>query len=205
MDDTDAIAVLEATNHQHCPLSREHRQVLAIATHRAKKITNAAKVARFNGWTFGIFAFGTLICALFSVEALLLGIGLAIISRNEFRGQKLIRALDLNAPQNLAWNQIGLIVLLVVYSGWRIYISLTGANPYDQYLESNPELKPMLSEMGTLHTVVTVVVYSSMIVLSILFQGLNAWYYFSRQKLLQAYLSETPPWIIDLQQQVNHN
>jgi hypothetical protein len=52
-----------------------------------------------------------------------------------------------------------------------------------------PDLLKMLS----------VIIYGSVIVATVIFQGLNALYYFSRAKILQAYLNETPPWIIEVQ------
>ena len=65
-----------------------------------------------------------------------------------------------------------------------------------------PQLEELEAAMGAtagLVTNLTVAVYSVVIVLTLVFQGLNARYYFARIKLVQGYLEETPAWIIDLQ------
>ena len=41
--------------------------------------------------------------------------------------------------------------------------------------------------------------YGSVIALSVIFQGGNALYYFTRRKHVEAYVAETPAWIRDLQ------
>jgi hypothetical protein len=38
-----------------------------------------------------------------------------------------------------------------------------------------------------------------LIALTIIFQGLNAVYYFTRAKLLRRYVAETPAWVVELQ------
>ncbi len=35
--------------------------------------------------------------------------------------------------------------------------------------------------------------------MSVVFQGLNAIYYFTRRKLVASYLEETPDWVVDVQ------
>jgi hypothetical protein len=44
-----------------------------------------------------------------------------------------------------------------------------------------------------------VVLYGSVIALSALFQGANALYYFSRRKYVEAYVRDTPVWVVDLE------
>jgi hypothetical protein len=41
--------------------------------------------------------------------------------------------------------------------------------------------------------------YSAIIAASVIFQSLCALYYFKRGKLLQSYLEETPPWVVEIQ------
>jgi hypothetical protein len=187
------------THQSSGPLSPEHQQSLLDANHRAQKILQAAKVATFNGWTTGFFAALSLIGGLFSITSLCLGVGLSVVARNEFRGRNLLRRFDPRGPRLLGWNQVGFIGLLIAYSLWSIYTSLTGANPYDEYIAQNPELASMLGSFSHLNDTITLAVYGGVIVLSVIFQGLNAIYYFKRGKLLREYLSLTPAWIVDLQ------
>jgi hypothetical protein len=41
--------------------------------------------------------------------------------------------------------------------------------------------------------------YATVIVATVICQGLNARYYYRRVPLLQTYLRDTPPWVVDLQ------
>lgn len=182
------------------PLSPEQQEELALANARAQKILAATKVATFNGWTIGAFAAITLLVALFSLlfalfslTALVIGVGMAIVARNEFHGRGLLRRFDAQGPQLLGRNQIGFMTLIIGYCVWSIYSALT--NPIPQ-LE---ELEAVLGTTGDLVTNLTVAVYAVVIVLTLLFQGLNARYYFARIKLVQGYLEQTPAWIVDLQ------
>ena len=175
------------------PLSPEQREELARANERAKKVLGAARVATFNGWAIGVFAAVSLLFAVFSLTALVVGIGMAIVAWNEFRGRRLLRRFDSHGPQLLGRNQLGFMGLLIGYCLWSIYSTLT--NPIAQ-LE---ELEAIAGPIGELVTTLTLTVYGVVILLSLLIQGLNARYYFARAKLVQDYLSETPAWVIDLQ------
>ena len=183
------------------PLSPQHQQDLLEANRRVRKILGAVKVATFNGWTTAVFAGLSLICSLFSVTALLMGIGLAVVAWNEFRGKDLLQGFDPRGVRLLGWNQVGFIGLLVAYSLWGIFTGLTGPDPYQAYIDQNPALAPMLGSIGGLHTALTLAVYGGVIVCSIVFQGLNSLYYFKRGAMLKAYLNQTPPWIVQLQRQ----
>ena len=180
------------------PLSLQDHQALNAATRRVAGLSRAAKIAHFNGITSGVFAAG---CAMFfftGVSTVLTGLGLVIISWNELRGRKRLLSFDPKAPRLLAWNQLGLMSLLIVYSLWHLYVGLTGPNPYEQHIANTPELETVLGPITELYRIFTVAVYGSVIVLSIIFQGLNAWYYIRQEKILTDYLNQTPPWIVEL-------
>jgi len=181
-----------ATTRSDGPLSPAQQQELALANARAQKILAATKVATFNGWTIGAFAATTLLFALFSLTALVIGVGMAVVARNEFRGRGLLRRFDAHGPQLLGRNQVGFMTLIIGYCVWSIYGTLTNPIPLE-------ELEAVLGAPAELITNFAVAVYAVVIVLTLLFQGLNARYYFARIKLLQGYLEETPAWIIDLQ------
>ncbi len=187
------------TDQSDSPLSPQDRQDLSQANQQARNILRAGNVATFNGWSASIFAGVSLLSALFSVTALCVGVGLAVIARNEFRGRKLLRWFDPRGTRLLGWNQIGFIVLLIAYSLWSIYVTLTGPNTYDVYIAKHPELAQVLGPIGSMYTTLTLAVYSGVIVFSVIFQGLNARYYFKKDRLLKAYLRQTPDWIVDLQ------
>ncbi len=178
------------------PLSPDEQEQLAHAGLRVAKIMSAARVAAFNGWTLGAFAVISLLFSFSSLTALLMGLGLGWVAWNEFKGKNRIRTLDVTAPDFLGKNQLGLMALIVVYSLVSIYRALT------QPLPHLSELEEAIGPVGDLITSLAVSVYISVIVLTILFQGLNARYYFARREMLASYMAETPTWIIKIQKQM---
>jgi len=188
------------------PLSPEHLAELARAEQRARKVRKAGGVAMFNGCTIAFFAGGCLLFAAISplfgeldVEALIMAAGLGVVAWNEFRGRRLIRRFDPRACRLLGWNQLGLMALLIGYCAWQIARALFGANPYADAISKEPMLGSTLGPIGDLYETLTIAVYGAVIAGTIVFQGLNALYYFTRRKHVLAYLNETPPWVVDLQ------
>ncbi len=137
----------------------------------------AAKVARFNGWAIGGCAALSLLTGLSSIPVGMVGLGLVIVAWNELRGRKMLLRLDQGAPRLLGRNQLGLMALVVGYSLWSIYLGLTGTTELTVLLE---ELEPAFGPLGHLQGSLTLALYGGVILLSIIFQGLNALYYFTR-------------------------
>ena len=79
-------------------------------------------------------------------------------------------------------------------------MGLTGPNPYAEYIATTPELADILGPIDELHKPLILGVYGLIIVLSLIFQGGTACYYFTRKRHLQAYLDQTPDWVIQCQQ-----
>jgi hypothetical protein len=184
------------------PLSAGHLQELAQAQSRAKKIRTAAGVAAFNGWMTAFFAVASAPFAPFSFAGALVTLGLGVVAYNEFQGRRKLLQFDARGADLLGWNQLGFLGLIVVYSAWMLFTGLTGEGPFAGELQRNPELAGVLGSLqqyDDLYRLIVVAVYGSVIVLSSIFQGGNAWYYFSRRKLLAGYLRDTPVWICDLQ------
>ncbi len=183
---------------QASPLTAAHFEELAGAEKRAGSLSRALRVASFNGWGLAICAMLTLLIGFFDLESLILGGVLAALSYNEFRGLKLLRAFDLRAPRILGWNQIALMILIVLYAFWKLATCKTAANPYEKEIAQTPELGPMLEPILKIYADIMFWFYLLLIFVGILYQGGNALYYFSRQKHLQAYRDETPDWVIQL-------
>ena len=184
------------------PLTQEHHHELALATGRAKRIRKAARVAAFNGWVTGIFAAVSAPFALFSMAGFLVTVGLTLIAYNEFQGRKRLLQFDPSSSTLLGWNQVALLTLIIVYCLWMLLTGLTGAGPFAAEMEANPEIAAALGpldEFDYLYKVLVVAVYGTVIVLSAIFQGLNALYYFTRRKHVEAYVQETPDWVLDVQ------
>lgn len=184
----------EASSSDQSPLSPEQRQQLAQASERAGKIMGAGKVAAFNGWTFGLIGAISVLFGLFSVTAFVAGACLLVVAWNELRGRRMLRELDQNGPALLWKNQVGLMTLVIAYCLWSMYQAV--ADPSAEIAQ----LEELAGLPDNFVTDLTLTVYGGVILLTVLFQGLNARYYHTRVKLLADYLRETPGWIVDLQQ-----
>ena len=177
---------------------------LTEAKVRAKKIRRAARTATFNTWTVGIFAAPSLVMGIFDLPTFLIGAGLGIVAYIESRGARMFRALDLGAPSLLGCNQIGLGALLVAYGIYGIVSTMSGPSYYEEQIMSMPQLAPTLEPLGELYQLISILVYGCIIVISIIFQGLTSWYYFSRARHLRDYLDQTPQWVVQMQQAAIH-
>jgi hypothetical protein len=196
------VSALTITAAADGPLTPEHRHELAIATRRAKRIRRAAGVATFNGWVIGFFAAVSAPFALFSMAGFLVTVGLALIAYHEFQGRKRLLQFDPSSSTLLGWNQVALLTLIIGYCLWMLFTGLTGAGPLAARMEANPEFAAALGSPETLdylYKVLVVAVYGTVIVLSAIFQGLNALYYFTRRQHVEAYVQETPDWVLDVQ------
>ena len=184
---------------QSGPLSPQDLEQIELARKRGKCIRRAVSMAAFNGWTAGIFAAASLVCGLFSFVSFLLGTVLAVVAYNEFRGARDLRRFDERAPRRLALGQIGLCVALVLYGAWGLYTTFTTPSEYQAVLAGSAQAAELVGSIESLQTTVSLGVYGGLIVLSIIFQGGTAWYYFRRQRLVRAYIAETPAWILELE------
>lgn len=179
------------------PLTPDQKRELEDAKARAAAFKGAARVAAFNGWTFAAFAGISILFGLFSLPGFLVGVGLAVVARNEFVGRRGILSYD-PAGFELLWrNQLGLMALIVLYCVWSMYRAAAFPDPEIE------ELTAMLGEdTGELVQSLTQGAYAAVIVATVIFQGLNARYYHVRIARLEEYLSETPGWVLDLQRAI---
>jgi len=176
------------------PLTPDQQAELREAMERAGSFLGAAKVATLNGWTFGIFAALSILFGLFSLTGFLVGVGLAVVARNEFVGRGRLRSLEASGLELLWRNQLGLMALIVVYCAWSMYRAVAVPDP------QIAELTELLGEgTGELVQSLTLTVYTLVIVGTVIFQGLNARYYHVRVGRLRDYLRDTPQWVVDVQ------
>jgi hypothetical protein len=180
------------------PLTPEQQNALEQAGDRARAFTGAAKVAAFNGWSVGIFAAVTLLFGLFDLTALVVGVGMAVVARNEFKGRAGILRTDPTGPGLLWKNQLGFMGLIIAYCLWSIYRIV--AHPDPLMAELTAEVTQLLGEDAEeLVRSLSLTVYQAVIAGTVLFQGLNALYYFRRVAMIEGYLRDTPDWVSELQ------
>ena len=181
------------------PLTPKQVDALTAGNRRRRRIGRAVAMAAFNGWSTAMFAVLSIPFVLFSRTALFVGLGLGVIAFFEFKGRRLLQQLDMKAPTLLGFNQIAFAGLLVGYCAWSIYTNLENPGRYAETIAANPQLASMLGPVGDLHKTVTLAVYGTVAMLSCVFQGSTAAYYFTRSRHLRAYVKETPDWVLDLQ------
>jgi hypothetical protein len=124
---------------------------------------------------------------------------MAVVSYFEFHGAGELKRLRLHAPRRLAMNQIAFGVLLFLYAAASLWTSLHAPSELLAQAGSDPELQQLLAPFEDLGRQIAVAVYGSMMAVAVVGPGLTAWYYASRAKHLQAYLRDTPPWLLELQ------
>lgn len=161
----------------------------------------------FNGVSLAIFSGGSLLVVLISamlgeadILGLILTIGLGITAWNEFRGRNMLRKFEPRGCQLLGWNQVGLMAMIIAYAAWMLGKAMFGPNPYAEEMVREPGMERMLGYIDQLYHVISFALYGGLIAGTLIFQGLNAVYYFSRRKLMKDYLRETPAWIVQIQQ-----
>jgi hypothetical protein len=186
------------------PLSVTHRRELTAARDRAKTIRKAARVAAFNGWTTAAAAACSAMFLLFdrSGVAIAITLGLSIVAYNEFRGRKRLLNFDPSAAALLGWNQLGLLSMVVVYCLWMLSGSsaeAAGALSAQFNSATERELLSMVGDLEGLYKTATLALYGGAIGLSVLFQGSNALYYFTRRRHVEDFIAETPQWVRDVQ------
>ena len=174
--------------------SPEQRQALADAKERYRGCMKAARTATFNIWTIGSFAAITILFGFFSLSAMVLGIGMALVTWNEYRGRAMVRRFDPAGPLLLGRNQLGLMGLIIAYALWSMYQASTHPDPGLAQMDAI-----MGGDVSGLVADLTVLVYLAVIGITAIFQGLLSRYYFKRIEMIKAYVRDTPAWVLDLQ------
>jgi hypothetical protein len=181
------------------PLTPEHLRVLQLAQAEARPIRRAFSVARFDGWTIALFGGLTALLGLPVVSNVLIGLALLAIGSIELRAADRLRRLDARALRVLAINQLVLAVLLITYSVWRLLAIQRGGAAEALGASGDPELSRMLGSVDDITKSIARAVYVTLIAVAVFAQGGLALYYLRRRKILAAYLSQTPPWILEMQ------
>ena len=179
-------------------LSPAQLQVMAEAKQRRRKIDRAANVAAVGGWITAVLACLSAPFALIHWESIVAVVVLGLVAYHEFKGRRMLKALDPTAPRVLGFNQVGFAIAIIAYAVWKLFGALTGEGYYAQAIAAEPMLADALAPIEDLMKSLELVVYGTLIVGTIFFQGGTAWYYFSRAKHVRAYVASTPRWVIDL-------
>ena len=166
---------------------------------RAKRVRRAIGVAKLDGWATAVFAGLTLIGGLFHWIGLVLGLGMAIVAIVEFIGAARLRRLDASAARMLAMNQVFLGAMLLAYAIYSLWAMTTRTTYITTQLSSHPELAHIGVEVEALAKLIGWVIYGTLAAVAIVVQGGTAMFYLSRRKHVEAYMRDTPAWIVQAQ------
>jgi len=180
-------------------LSEENLRELTAARTALRKINRAISVARFDGWTIGIFAALTFLLGITELTSIVLGLGLGVIAFVELAGATRLRRLDPQAARMLGLNQLALACMLIIYAVCRIHVELSGHGEFAAAAASDAALGQALQPYENLVRQLTMLFYGGLMAIAVFGQGGMALFYFKRRKHLQAYLDKTPAWIIAMQ------
>jgi hypothetical protein len=177
------------------PLTADHFRIIADARTRARKVFRAASIATVSGWLTAIFAAITILTSITSPAGLALGIGMALIAWNEFRGAALFRAFDLRGPRRLAIGQLALGAMVAAYAGWGVFATLTAPSVSGS---SDPQVDAMLAEINLdgLYRSINLMIYAAIALAGILVPGLTALYYQTRAGCIRTFHTTTPGWAV---------
>jgi hypothetical protein len=187
------------------PLDPE--QLLALAETRAltQKLRLARGIALMNALSLGTFAFLSLAFAAFDLGLSPMGLALAVLAWNEYRGRSGLIAADPRAPMRLALNQLALLGVVLLYCAWNAYATWTGPDPLQalsgQSAELSAALKQLnggesgssLDDLGSWVRSAALIGYGAAAALSVLVQGWTAHYYRSLRPTVEA-LARAPEW-----------
>lgn len=173
---------------------------------RGKKVRRATTVAYTDAWISAVFAGCGILSGCFGIDNLLIGLAMGFVAFNSFRGARGLKNLDLQAPGKLALNQLMLAAFLTLYFAYQLWGISTGKSALAQALSGSggdyKDLGDMGASLNQVQDLVTrgmYIAYASLIAGTVIVQGLTALYYAGRKKYLQAYIEQTPRWVIDLQ------
>lgn len=180
------------------PLSPEQFRQWQDAEVGLRKIKRAVGVARFDGWTIGIFAALTLGCG-FSPANVLIAVGMGTVAFVELRSAKRLAQLDPEAGRTLMWNQLALAGLLILYAVWRLTHLSTSEIAGSLVKDLGQDAIDLLGDAADIVRQVLMLVYFTLIGVAVLGQGSMALYYQRRGAYVRRYLAETPEWVVAMQ------
>jgi hypothetical protein len=195
------------------PLTPEQLRAISDARRRARTVRRAGRVATFDAWTTAVFAVSTLLYVAvsfafaFSPLALVVGMVMVVIAYNSFMGAGEIKRFEVRGAKRLGINQLVFFSLIAGYCIVRIVTALMANNEQiealktyfvEMYNLTNSAPQMSVDEIEQMVRLTIVGIYATVIVASLLVQGLTAVYYFSRAKHIRRFKRDTPNWVVQL-------
>jgi hypothetical protein len=193
--------------HATPPITPEQMRALAQADERERDFAGARKLALFNGAGFALCALALALGVWADPWLLLSAIVFAAFAAVELRGRRGLVAFDPRAATLLCANQCVFCVVVCAYAALQVYAGLRMENPVDTMFREHPQLSALaaagldpgaLSEqIGPLYRMVVVGFYGVVALATLLFQGGSALYYARCKARLEAFVAETPAWVLE--------
>jgi hypothetical protein len=192
------------------PLTHEQLQEVSEARQRWRRVQRAVRFATFSAWTMAVIAAGALLIGVFDRTSAVMGLLLTGVAVNEFIGASKLRRAQLAGPMLLGWNQLLLLAVIGGYCFYQIFMVQPAPLVSDprvlEMLEDpalrqelraqlGPGIMDLIDKPDTTYRLFYMVVIAG----SLLMQGLTALYYFSRRRVVMAYLNATPAWVVEVQ------
>jgi hypothetical protein len=202
----DLLSTTEQVEAPPVRLSADQLVELEGAQRQLGKLRRAAGVAKFNSVTsavIGIFAgFCVLISPLFGSFdglGLVVTVGLLAVAWNEGRARKKLLQLVPGSGRELGWNQLAFLALIAAYCLYQIFYVVNQPNGFDDAIAQYPQVADMAGSWAEAEHTIGWLIYQAVLAISVVTVGGNAWYYFACNRRLDAYLAETPQWVLDIQ------
>jgi len=175
------------------PLSTAQIEALAKGMARAGRIFRAGRVAAVTGWSVGAFGVLTVLLSLLSPKGVLVGGALLWVGWNELEGRKMLLGLDPAGARRLARNQLWLLAVVALYCLWAIYRSQT------QPIPETSELESFLGLDEGFIADAEAAFYALVLALAASVQWGMYRFHRARVALVDAYVKETPAWVLEVQ------
>jgi hypothetical protein len=187
------------------PLSEAHFALLRRALTCRQPVRKAARTARFSAFTILVIGVAGIPVALFSPSSLsvLAAVGICTVGIVEYAGARRMQRGEVSASRLLGTNQLAFLGLIAAYCVTQM-VSFSAAGTGTSLLPA--DMQSQLSqlqgldqnldhEMRAWAPLAACGFYSLVLILSVVFQGGLAIYYFTRRRHLLAFAQATPDWV----------
>ena len=175
-------------------LSAEQRSQLELAVALHRPLARAARLARSNARGYVLFGALTLVVAIaFGLDPLGLAIGAIVtgVGVAQLRATRRLQHADASAPRALARNELLLMGAIAGYAVLKLtLLRETGADLEAQLGDTGA----LGIDIGELAESMNSLVYSTVLAVTLLYQGGLALYFLRRRPALERYVAETPEW-----------
>lgn len=169
------------------------KEALHATAELHRPLARAAAMARSNALGYAVFGALTVLVALFGLDVLGLTIGAVVtgVGVAQLRAAPRLRHGDLATPRALARNELVLMGGILCYC----LLKLTLLRESGADLEAQVgDISGLGLSLGELTDTLNTTMYSTFLVVTLLYQGGLALYFLRRRPIVERYLAATPDW-----------